>query len=120
MIAKKSKMYIGGKWVDSTSGETFDDLNPYTGEVYAQVPAGTPEDVRQAVDAAKAAFPEWSKTPPGERRAIFLKAADIMERRSDELVRAMMEEVGGPLASPCSRCTSSLACTALRRLQPMR
>ncbi|HSO49643.1 MAG TPA: aldehyde dehydrogenase family protein [Acidimicrobiia bacterium] len=97
MIAKKSKMYIGGKWVDSTSGETFDDLNPYTGDVYAQVPAGTPEDARQAIDAAKAAFPEWSKTPPGERRAIFLKAADIMERRSDELVKAMMEEVGGTI-----------------------
>ena len=97
MIAKKSKMYIGGKWVDSTSGETFDDLNPYTGEVYAQVPAGTPEDARQAIDAAKAAFPDWSKTPPGERRAIFLKAADIMERRSDELVKAMMEEVGGTI-----------------------
>ena len=97
MIAKKSKMYIGGKWVDSTSGETFDDLNPYTGEVYAQVPAGTPEDARQAIDAAKAAFPDWSKSPPGERRAIFLKAADIMERRSDELVRAMMEEVGGTI-----------------------
>ncbi|HEX9864772.1 MAG TPA: aldehyde dehydrogenase family protein [Acidimicrobiia bacterium] len=97
MIAKKSKMYIGGKWVDSTSGETFDDLNPYTGEVYAQVPAGTPEDARQAIDAAKAAFPDWSKSPPGERRAIFLKAADIMERRSDELVKAMMEEVGGTI-----------------------
>ena len=97
MIAKKSKMYIGGKWVDSTSGETFDDLNPYTGEVYAQVPAGTPDDARQAIDAAKAAFPDWSKTPPGERRAIFLKAADIMERRSDELVKAMMEEVGGTI-----------------------
>jgi aldehyde dehydrogenase (NAD+) len=97
MTAKKPKMFIGGEWVDSTSGETFDDLNPYTGDVYAQVPAGTPEDARQAIEAAKAAFPGWSKTPPGERRAIFLKAADIMERRSDELVRAMMEEVGGTI-----------------------
>jgi vanillin dehydrogenase len=97
MIAKKYKMFIGGKWVDSVSGETFDDLNPYTGEVYAQVPGGAKEDVRQAIDAAKAAFPEWSSSPPGERRAIFLKAADIMERRSDELVKAMMEEAGGTI-----------------------
>jgi aldehyde dehydrogenase (NAD+) len=83
--------------VDSVSGETFDDLNPYTGEVYAQVPAGIREDARQAVDAAKAAFPEWSTSPPALRRQIFLKAADIMERRSDELVKAMMEEVGGTI-----------------------
>jgi acyl-CoA reductase-like NAD-dependent aldehyde dehydrogenase len=97
MIAKRHKMFIGGKWVDSVSGETFDDLNPYTGQVYAQVPAGTREDARQAVDAAQAAFPEWAASPPGMRRAIFLKAADIMERRSDDLVKAMMEEVGGTI-----------------------
>jgi acyl-CoA reductase-like NAD-dependent aldehyde dehydrogenase len=97
MIAKRHKMFIGGKWVDSASGETFDDLNPYTGQVYAQVPAGRREDARQAVDAAAAAFPEWAASPPGMRREIFLKAADVMERRSDELVKAMMEEVGGTI-----------------------
>lgn len=97
MIAKKTKMYVGGKWVDSTSGETFDDLNPFTGEVYAQVPAGTREDARQAIDAAKAAFPEWASSPPAMRREIFLKAADIMEQRQDDLVKAMMEEVGGTI-----------------------
>jgi acyl-CoA reductase-like NAD-dependent aldehyde dehydrogenase len=97
MIAKRHKMFIGGKWVDSASGETFDDLNPYTGQVYAQVPAGGREDARQAVDAAAAAFPEWAASPPGMRREIFLKAADVMERRSDELVKAMMEEVGGTI-----------------------
>jgi aldehyde dehydrogenase (NAD+) len=97
MIAKRHKMFIGGKWVDSSSGETFDDLNPYTGQVYAQVPAGGREDARQAVDAAAAAFPEWAASPPGMRREIFLKAADVMERRSDELVKAMMEEVGGTI-----------------------
>ena len=97
MIAKKHKMFIGGKWIESTSGETFDDLNPFTGEVYAQVPAGTREDARQAIDAAKAAFPGWASSSPASRRQIFLAAADIMERRQDELVKAMMEEVGGTI-----------------------
>ena len=97
MVSKTHKMFIGGKWIDSTSGDYFDDLNPYTGEVYARVPAGNREDARQAIAAAKAAFPEWSTSPPGQRREIFLKAADIMERRSDELVKAMMEEVGGTI-----------------------
>jgi acyl-CoA reductase-like NAD-dependent aldehyde dehydrogenase len=97
MIAKKHKMFIGGKWIESTSGETFNDLNPFTGEVYAQVPAGTREDARQAIDAAKAAFPGWASSSPASRRQIFLAAADIMERRQDELVKAMMEEVGGTI-----------------------
>ena len=97
MIAKKHKMFIGGKWIESTSGETFHDLNPFTGEVYAQVPAGTREDARQAIDAARAAFPGWASSSPASRRQIFLAAADIMERRQDELVKAMMEEVGGTI-----------------------
>src|SRR5512138_3702828 len=96
-MVKTYQMYIGGKWVDASSGQTFDDMNPYTGEVYAQIPAGKREDARCAIEAAQAAFPEWSASPPSLRRKIFLKAADIMERRQDELVRAMMEEAGGTI-----------------------
>jgi acyl-CoA reductase-like NAD-dependent aldehyde dehydrogenase len=97
MNVKKRKMFIGGKWVNATSGQTFKDMNPYTGRVYAHVPAGNGKDAARAIEAAQAAFPEWANTPPRERRRIFLKAADIMERRQDELVRAMMEEVGGTI-----------------------
>jgi aldehyde dehydrogenase (NAD+) len=97
MAAKSPKMYIDGKWVDSSTGKTFEDYNPFTGDVYANVPAGNAEDVRSAIDAAKAAFPEWAATPPAARRQIFLKAADVMESRQDELVQAMMEEVGGTI-----------------------
>ena len=47
MAAKKHKMFIGGKWVDAINGKTFDDMNPYTGEVYAQIAAGKREDARR-------------------------------------------------------------------------
>lgn len=97
MSGKRHKMYIGGEWVDAANGDAFEDLNPYTGEVYAHVPTGTRDDVERAVQAAADAFPAWSLTPPGAKRAIFLKAAEIMERRHDELVRAMAEEVGGTI-----------------------
>ncbi|MGH8942435.1 MAG: aldehyde dehydrogenase family protein [Acidimicrobiia bacterium] len=97
MAAKSPKMYIDGKWVDSSSGKTFEDHNPYTGDVYANIPAGNAEDARSAIDAAKAAFPEWAATPPAAKRQIFLKAADVMESRQDDLVQAMMEEVGGTI-----------------------
>ena len=97
MAANSHKMYIGGKWVDAADGETFEDLNPFTGEVYANVPAGTREDAKRGIDAAREAFPEWAATPPGAKRQIFLKAAEVMESRQDELVKAMMEEVGGTI-----------------------
>jgi acyl-CoA reductase-like NAD-dependent aldehyde dehydrogenase len=97
MAAKTHKMFIGGKWVDAADGKTFEDMNPYTREVYAYLPAAKREDAKRAIEAAQAAFPGWAATPPSVRRKIFLKAADIMERRQDELVRAMMEEVGGTI-----------------------
>jgi acyl-CoA reductase-like NAD-dependent aldehyde dehydrogenase len=97
MAAKSHKMFIDGKWIDATGGDTFEDMNPYTGEVYAKVPAGSREDVRSAIEAAQAAFPEWAATPPGAKRRIFLKAADVMESRQEDLVKAMMEEVGGTI-----------------------
>ena len=84
MAAKSQKMYIDGKWVDAAGGQTFQDLNPYTGEAYAQVPAGTAEDARSAIDAAKAAFPEWAATPPAAKRKIFLKAADVMDKAGNK------------------------------------
>jgi acyl-CoA reductase-like NAD-dependent aldehyde dehydrogenase len=85
---------IGGEWVDSAGGATFDDLDPFTGDVVARVPAGGREDARRAIDAAAAAFPAWSKTPPAVRQQIFLRAAEILERRQDEVVSLLARETG--------------------------
>ena len=49
---QRRQQYIGSKWVDASSGETFDDLNPFTGEVMATVAAGTRADAAAAVEAA--------------------------------------------------------------------
>ena len=58
------KNFVGGEWVESTSGETMDVLNPSTGETIAEVPRGSAEDVERAVDAARKALPDWlAKTP---------------------------------------------------------
>jgi acyl-CoA reductase-like NAD-dependent aldehyde dehydrogenase len=86
--------YIGGKWVEASNGETFEDLDPYTGEVTATVPAGTREDARAAIDAAASSFPVWSKAGPAERQAVFLRAADILESRRDEVVALLAAETG--------------------------
>jgi acyl-CoA reductase-like NAD-dependent aldehyde dehydrogenase len=86
--------FIAGEWVDAADGATFDDLNPYTGEVVASVAAGAREDARRAVEAAAAAFPGWSQSLPAERQRVFLAAADILERRADEVVGLLARETG--------------------------
>jgi len=91
---REAQLFIGGGWVDAAEGRTFEDRDPYTGEVVATVPAGTREDARRAVEAAAAAFPGWSETPPGQRQLVLLKAADAIEGRSDEVVDLLARETG--------------------------
>lgn len=80
-MTREYRMYINGEWAGATSGKTFGDYNPFTGEVFAEVPCGGRAEAKQAVDAAAAAFPLWSYTPPAERASYFLKAADILGKR---------------------------------------
>jgi len=78
----------------ATAQATFEDLDPYTGDVIAHVPAGGAEEARQAVDAAAAAFPAWAESLPAERQGIFLKAADVLEGRRDEVIDLLARETG--------------------------
>jgi aldehyde dehydrogenase (NAD+) len=87
-------MYINGEWVGALDGEVYDDLNPFTGEIFARVPSGKRADARRAIDAAVAAFPGWSHTLPAERQALFLKAAEVLEKKRDEIVTILAEETG--------------------------
>ncbi|MFJ9757419.1 aldehyde dehydrogenase family protein [Streptomyces sp. NPDC101149] len=89
------ELFIGGKDVPAASGRTTVDVAPYTGEVYATLAAAGPEDVKRAVDAADAAFPDWAALAPFARRAIFLKAADLLDARSEQVAEIMAHEAGG-------------------------
>ena len=91
---REARQFIGGQWADAADGATFEDRDPYNGDVVATVPAGGAEDARRAIDAASAAFPAWSASPPAERQSIFLKAADILESRRDEVVSMLARETG--------------------------
>jgi acyl-CoA reductase-like NAD-dependent aldehyde dehydrogenase len=91
---RESQQFIGGEWVDAAGGETFDVTDPFTGEVVVRVPAATRADAARAVAAAAAAFPAWSQTPPAERQRIFLKAADVLESRLEEIVGLLARETG--------------------------
>jgi acyl-CoA reductase-like NAD-dependent aldehyde dehydrogenase len=87
-------LHIGGEWIDASGGQTFEDYDPFTTDVVANVPAGTREDAKRAIEAAAKAFPAWSQTPPAERQRIFLKAADILESRTEEIASWLTRETG--------------------------
>jgi acyl-CoA reductase-like NAD-dependent aldehyde dehydrogenase len=87
-------LHIGGEWVEASGGKTFEDTDPFTGEAVASIPAGTREDAKRAIEAAAAAFQEWSQTPPEQRQRIFLKAADILESRAEEIASWLTRETG--------------------------
>jgi acyl-CoA reductase-like NAD-dependent aldehyde dehydrogenase len=88
------QQFIGGTWVEAADGARYDDRDPFTGETVATVPAAGPEDATRAVAAAAEAFPTWSAAPPGERQRVFLKAADLLEERRDEVVSMLARETG--------------------------
>lgn len=88
--------FLNGK--DVVASETFDVTNPATGKVVHQCSSATEVDAQAAVDAAAKALPAWKAMVPVKRRDIFLKAAEIMEQRKDELATTMCEEVGVPKA----------------------
>ena len=90
---------IASEYVAGSTGETEPILNPSTGEVIAHAPLSSVEDVDRAVDAAEAAFGEWSTTTPGERALALLKFADAIEEHAEELSRLESANAGKPIAA---------------------
>ena len=88
------RLFIGGEWADAEDGRTFEDRDPFNGELVAEVAAGSRADAHRAVEAAAAAAPAWAQTPPAVRQGIFLKAADVLESRQDEIVSLLARETG--------------------------
>lgn len=76
------------------SDNVFEVQSPMTGNVVHHCVGATVDDADAAVSAAKAAFPEWSKKSPYERRDVLLRAADIMASRREELIECQVEETG--------------------------
>jgi acyl-CoA reductase-like NAD-dependent aldehyde dehydrogenase len=88
------KIIIGGEKI--STAETFPVINPATEEVIAQCPKATTEQVDQAVDAARRAFPGWSATPDAERSRIVHAIADALEANAVELSSLLTQEQGKP------------------------
>src|SRR5580692_4308962 len=91
----EQRLLIGGDWSDARTGQTFEVRNPFTGEVASVAAAAGPDDARRAVEAANAAFPEWSETPICKRRELLERAAQIMDERAAEFAQIVADETGG-------------------------
>jgi succinate-semialdehyde dehydrogenase/glutarate-semialdehyde dehydrogenase len=96
--ATHQRMWIGGQWVDSVTGETVTVINPANGEVVGDVPKAGRKETAQAVDAAHQAFPAWSGLTAAERGAYLKKWAEEIRRNRESLARLLTMEQGKPLS----------------------
>jgi acyl-CoA reductase-like NAD-dependent aldehyde dehydrogenase len=86
-------LYIDNKAQSAKSGTTFERLSPATGKIVTRAAAAKVNDAVSAVESAQRAFVDWSKTGPGQRRQMLMKAADEIDARTEDFVTAMTQEI---------------------------
>jgi acyl-CoA reductase-like NAD-dependent aldehyde dehydrogenase len=96
----RDRAFIDGQYVDAASGETFDCVNPATGEVLARVAAGDAEDVDRAVRGARLAFESgrWSRAAPKQRKRTLIRFAELIDAHRDELALLETLDMGKPIS----------------------
>ncbi len=95
---EKYGQFIDGKWHKSSTGETYEVINPANEEIIGQASKASPEDVNKALLSAQKGLEVWKKTPPWQRAYILRKIADKMREKQDVLAKWMTLEVGKPFA----------------------
>ena len=91
--------FINGEFVAARSGGTFEVVDPATEQLTTMAARGDAQDIDAAVQAAKDAFDDgaWSRAKPSFRRKVLFKVADLIEARSDEIIKLQSLEMGGPI-----------------------
>jgi aldehyde dehydrogenase (NAD+) len=90
------KMYIGGEWVDAADGDTFESVNPYTGQSWALLPRGKKADGERAVEAADKAFNSgaWAAMSASARGLLLIRLADLIARDAERLAEIEVRDNG--------------------------
>ncbi|MDL5041613.1 aldehyde dehydrogenase family protein [Weizmannia coagulans] len=96
-VDQQYKLYIGGKWVEGTSGRKLESYNPANGEKLAEFVDASHADVDAAVEAAKKAFQSWKKVSVQERSQMLLKIADLIDENQEHLALVETLDNGKPL-----------------------
>ncbi|MCL6580913.1 MAG: CoA-acylating methylmalonate-semialdehyde dehydrogenase [Firmicutes bacterium] len=94
MAVERLKFCVGGEWLDTRSGKYMPVTDSSTGEVIAETPCCTAEEVNAAVEAAVKTFPEWSATPVTDRAQVMFRFKAKLEEHLDELARMVSVELG--------------------------
>lgn len=97
MQAEYRQLFIDGHWCDADSGETFDDINPATGETIARIALAGATDVDRAVQAAARAQREWARWTGAERGRVLRRAAELLRERVAEIARLESLDTGRPI-----------------------
>ncbi|NBI44182.1 betaine-aldehyde dehydrogenase [Burkholderia sp. ISTR5] len=92
------KLYIGGAYVDATSGVSFDSFDPATGEHLATIQQAGEADVQRAVDSAREGQRAWAAMTAMQRSRILRRAVELLRERNDELAELEMRDTGKPIA----------------------
>src|SRR6267142_804596 len=95
---KDYRYFAGNQWRKAADDKFFEVHEPYTGQLFARVAAGSRADARAAVDAAAKAFPAWADSSPDERARLFLKASEIVRRRRTEIAEILARETGSTIS----------------------
>jgi len=91
-----TRLLINNEWCDAEGGKTLDVFNPATGKAIGKVAHASIADLDRALEAAKAGFDKWRRTPANERAALMRKAAGLLRERADAIGRILTQEQGKP------------------------
>ena len=93
-MVERKKYCVDGQWLDSKTDRWMPVTDSCTGEVIAEVPCCTPEEVESAIAAAQAAFPEWSQKSLSARTQLMFHWRDVLLSHLDELTLLCSKELG--------------------------
>ena len=103
--------FINGKFVDAATQKSLEVISPLDGNLLSKVPMSSAKDLDDAVKAAKAAFPVWSKTPIKERVQVFFRYKTLLERDLKELAALCSEENGKTISESVAEVEKSIELT---------
>src|SRR6195256_6121999 len=100
-ISFRDQAFIGGRFVPSAAGGTFDNISPIDGRVLAKIAAGDGEDIDRAVKAARAAFEagSWADQAPKARKRILVRLAELIQKHANELALLETLDMGKPISN---------------------
>ncbi len=109
---KTYQNYIVGEWVKSSSGESFDNVNPAdTSDIVGRFPKSSAADVNAAVEAAKAAATKWRRTPAPKRAELLFTLGEILRTNKDRYTHEMTREMGKVLKEAGGDVQEAIDCT---------